>query len=357
MVSHELGLPGSLARALSARAGFGFSVDVIADPGMNTAGALAAMLSVAHHRYDAVIITVGVNDALALTPVPEWRAQLGTMLAGFTAALPATSPVFVVGIPQMDSIPLFNARVAVAAAAHARRLNQATLELSARDDRTMYLVLPPLAAHDNPERTMRYRTAGDYTYWAAGLAAQMHNRLADPPVDARERGAAVAVDERKRQQTVDVLARTADRRDFGLERITALANRAFRTQSALITVLGADLQWNLAQSGSYVGEVPRQLSICESTVEHGDVLVVRDTLEDARFRDNPLVVGGPRIRFYAGFPIEGPSGERIGSLCVVDTQPRRRHDDINESLLRELALMAQREIWRHLRDHGTAPPR
>jgi GAF domain-containing protein len=73
--------------------------------------------------------------------------------------------------------------------------------------------------------------------------------------------------------------------------------------------------------------------------------VVPDALADERFRDNPLVLGEPHIRFYAGYPVESPSGERIGALCVFDPEPRRA-DDVDTVLLREFALMMQSELWR-----------
>jgi len=74
-------------------------------------------------------------------------------------------------------------------------------------------------------------------------------------------------------------------------------------------------------------------------------LVVPDALADPRFLDHPLVLGAPHTRFYAGFPIESPSGERIGVLCVFDPEPRPI-DEVDTVLLRELALMVQAELRR-----------
>jgi GAF domain-containing protein len=79
-----------------------------------------------------------------------------------------------------------------------------------------------------------------------------------------------------------------------------------------------------------------------------EATVVPDTEADDRFAAGPLLNGDHSMRFYAGFPIESPSGERVGALCVLDSQPRRRADDIDRDLLRELALMVQREMWRFL---------
>ena len=73
-------------------------------------------------------------------------------------------------------------------------------------------------------------------------------------------------------------------------------------------------------------------------------MVVPDAFADERFRDNPFVHGEPHFRFYAGFPVESPSGERIGALCVFDLEPRPA-SDVDLVLLRELAIMVQSELW------------
>ncbi|EAR24163.1 Putative diguanylate cyclase (GGDEF domain) with GAF sensor domain [marine actinobacterium PHSC20C1] len=353
VTSHELGLPGALARALSALTGFGYTIDVIADPNMNAADALSVLESVPPDRYDAVIVTVGVNDALTLTPLTEWTTRLRELMAGFTAHFSPTSTLFVVGVQPIQSIPAFSSRVSGAAEVHARSLNQVTLDLTSRALRIVYLPLgapsEQVGLHDND----RYRTAREYVSWASQLACQMVPHLIGRPQDARAHGTQSWGDEEKRQRDVELIAHVALNQDLGvsLGRITALANRAFRTETALITVLGADVQWSLAQSGRETSDLPREMSLCNLTIQHGDVLIVPDTLADRRFRDSPLVTAGPRIRFYAGFPIEAPSGERIGALCVVDSQPRCGASGINEPFIRELALMAQREIWQHVRDY------
>lgn len=356
VTSHELALPGALARALSNLTGCGFTVDVIADPSMDIASALDAMTSVPSHRYDAVIVTVGVNDALTLTPPEEWSIRIREMLEGFAASFPLDSPLFVVGIQPIESIPIFSARVSATADAHARLLNQATMDLKSFEPRAVYLPLQPPSAKDAPPRDDRYRTGQEYARWASQLAPEMVAHLVAVPHDTRDNGTPISGDESNRQLAVDLLSAAALDYDLtlSLNRITALANSAFHAQTALITVLGPHSQWNLAQSGLGLGEVPRGLSFCETTIQFGDVFVIPDTLADARFRDNPLVASGPQIRFYAGFPIEAPSGVRIGALCVIDTRPRSQDDDLNEPLLRELAFMAQRKLWRHLRADG--PP-
>nr|WP_244962617.1 GAF domain-containing protein [Cryobacterium roopkundense] len=129
------------------------------------------------------------------------------------------------------------------------------------------------------------------------------------------------------------------------DRIVALAQRLFRTESVAITVIDHDRQWNKSMVGVESREIPRASSFCSVAIEGAGPLVVCDTLADPRFSGNPLVTGDPHIRFYAGFPIEAPSGERIGALCVFDPVPRLAAD-VDRVLLRELALLVQRELGR-----------
>ncbi|WP_010205675.1 GAF domain-containing protein [Salinibacterium sp. PAMC 21357] len=348
VASHELGLPGALARALSTLTGFGYLVDVIAEPSMDASTVLRALSSAAPDRYDAVVITIGVNDALSLTPLDVWTERVHELITGFLGTFPSDAPLFLVGIQPIESIPVFNSRVSAAADEHVLRLNQATHTLTSLSDRTIFL---PLHA-GSPPPGVRYRTRREYTEWASQLAPKMVPHISAEPHDAREGDTPTSEGEARRQLAESVRAAAALDSELvlHLNGIAVQARSAFRTQNALIALLGPDALWNLAETGPSLGEVPRQLSLCATTIQSGNALVVRDTLADPRFCDNPLVTGGPQIRFYAGFPIEAPSGVRIGALCVVDIQPRRQSDDVNEPLLRELALKAQRELWRHLHE-------
>ena len=91
---------------------------------------------------------------------------------------------------------------------------------------------------------------------------------------------------------------------------------------ALISLVDEDRQWFKARVGLTVEETPRSVSFCSHAIAEGRLFVVRDTHEDARFRENPLVTGDPLIRFYAGMPVVGPAGLPIGTLCVIDREPR-----------------------------------
>ena len=104
--------------------------------------------------------------------------------------------------------------------------------------------------------------------------------------------------------------------------LTALAAKLFDAPVALVSLVDADRQWFKACVGLDGTETSRDVAFCAYTILRSEVFVVNDALVDPRFADNPMVVGPPHVRFYAGAPLVGPGGHRLGSLCIVDFQPR-----------------------------------
>jgi len=102
---------------------------------------------------------------------------------------------------------------------------------------------------------------------------------------------------------------------------------------ALVSLVDDDRQWFKAKVGVDCSQTGRDVSFCSIAIQHDDVIFeVPDTLEDERFRDNPDVVGGPRYRYYAGVPLR-VGGQPVGTLCILDTVPRRLTPDQRESLV------------------------
>lgn len=128
------------------------------------------------------------------------------------------------------------------------------------------------------------------------------------------------------------------------DRITRLAQRLFGTEVAAVSMVSDDRQWMKSHQGPVEQELAREDSFCAHTLHSPDeTMIVSDALDDERFSENPLVVGDPHIRFYAGHPITAPGGEQIGAICVIDSQPRKSEDVDTESL-RDLAAMVESEI-------------
>jgi diguanylate cyclase (GGDEF)-like protein/PAS domain S-box-containing protein len=129
--------------------------------------------------------------------------------------------------------------------------------------------------------------------------------------------------------------------------LTRLARRLFDVPFALVTLVDADRQWFKSCDGFPFRETPREISFCGHAILSDAILIVSDALADERFHDNPLVIGDPRIRFYAGYPLTVSNGSRLGSFCLLDVQPREL-DDKERELLRDLARMATIALEREI---------
>jgi GAF domain-containing protein len=106
------------------------------------------------------------------------------------------------------------------------------------------------------------------------------------------------------------------------DKIAAFAAAEFDVPIVLVTLVDTGRQWFKARIGLPVCETGRDISFCGHAILQPEIMVVPDAREDARFADNPLVTGAPFIRFYAGAPLQLPSGERLGTLCLIDRVPR-----------------------------------
>lgn len=127
------------------------------------------------------------------------------------------------------------------------------------------------------------------------------------------------------------------------DRVTRIAARLFGVQMALVTLVDADRQWFKSHHGLELRETPRNVSFCAHAVFSQDLLIVPDATQDARFVDNPLVTGHPGIRFYAGHPLRSPTGEVVGTLCLVDPRPREFPPG-DRVMLADFASMVEREL-------------
>lgn len=127
------------------------------------------------------------------------------------------------------------------------------------------------------------------------------------------------------------------------DRVTRLAQRLFGVPMALVTLVDEDRQWIKSRQGLDVEETERQHSFCDAAIRQSGTFVVKDAVGDARFAANPFVTGDPRIRFYAGHPLEAAGGERVGALCILDDRPRD-FSEADRGLLRDLALWVQKEL-------------
>jgi diguanylate cyclase (GGDEF)-like protein/PAS domain S-box-containing protein len=126
--------------------------------------------------------------------------------------------------------------------------------------------------------------------------------------------------------------------------IARLASEVCGTPIALMSLVDEQRQWFKANVGlPEVNETPRDVAFCTHAIGGAALFEVPNATNDARFSANPLVLGSPDIRFYAGAPLMLPDGERVGTLCVIDRQPREL-SPAQSSMLEALAGIASQAL-------------
>jgi sigma-B regulation protein RsbU (phosphoserine phosphatase) len=127
------------------------------------------------------------------------------------------------------------------------------------------------------------------------------------------------------------------------DRITQLAAEFFRVPTAYIAFIDSERQWFKSSFGICPTETRRHFSLCQYTIQRGEPLVINDAREHQLSCSHPMVTGEPYLRFYAGVPLNGPKGQKIGTFCIVDFQPREFGSE-HVAQLSSFAAIVQREI-------------
>jgi GAF domain-containing protein len=122
--------------------------------------------------------------------------------------------------------------------------------------------------------------------------------------------------------------------------LVILAAHICQVPMAMLSLVDDHRQWFKSKMGVQVKETPRDCSICAHAIQQHDLFIVPDTLQDERFRENPLVTGEPHVRFYAGAPLINDDGYALGTLCVLDREPRELSPEQKDAInaLGRLAL-------------------
>lgn len=333
--SHDLALPGALARAVAATTGRGAVVDVIpgADTGVRSVGALLDDADLS--RYAAVVVSVTMTDALHRVAPERWEARMRTLVGRIRSRTDAT--IVWLGCQPIRSIRPYDNEYGDIVQRTATELNRRAAEVCASSAATVFI---PLGAPPH-NASAGHRTPADYLFWARQIADVVAPDLADsvtaiPPAPATDR-----VDAIKRLRLHE---RSPDAR---LDGLIGTARRTLQSDIALFSVLDDEKQWHLASSGTALAEFPLEESVCIYTIATDDGMVVPNAEDDPRFSENAMVTGPAHLRFYAGYPVEAPDGTRIGAICVFGRTARDpTESETDLDVLRELALLAQRELWR-----------
>jgi PAS domain S-box-containing protein len=116
------------------------------------------------------------------------------------------------------------------------------------------------------------------------------------------------------------------------DEITELAAKISGCKIALISLVDKDRQWFKSRFGLEASETPRDVSYCGHAIAGDEIFIVEDSEKDERFCNNPLFLGEPHVRFYAGTPLVAPNGHRIGTLCVIDSEVKKLTSDQKDIL-------------------------
>ena len=168
------------------------------------------------------------------------------------------------------------------------------------------------------------------------MTALSREALCWPPIPINDQA---RLAELRRFEILDTLPEEA------FDRLTALTALTFNAPIALVTFVDRSRHWFKSQVGFPVPELPRENGFCGHTIMNDDIMVVPDATQDVRFADDPAVTGPAAIRFYAGARLTLPSGFRLGTLCMMDKNPRPEGLSEREcEILRSLAALVVREI-------------
>ena len=159
----------------------------------------------------------------------------------------------------------------------------------------------------------------------------------------RWQAAALPDDEAGRLEALHALRLLDTPREERFDRFTRMASAMFDMPFAFISLVDAERQWFKSCIGIDIDETSREVSFCAHAIHHRDLFVVPDTLLDDRFAENPVVADGPRVRFYAGYPLVLSSGHCIGTLCLADQRPRELSAE-QARLMQDLGALVLKEI-------------
>jgi hypothetical protein len=334
VASYDLALSGHLARQLAARTGRGADIETRGIDKFDTFLGAQLLRSENVARFDVVLLMLGIAEIISMRPIAEYRSDIRKLLATIAEVMPASQPVLIAGVaPFMQGmdVPKF---VSAWMERRVLRQNAETRRACEETGAAQYIDFAPERAG------IRYGRDASIVYdsWAEALVPALDRALSAscampvPPLD-----------ERARQRALDALD-VDPAPDAAVDRIVEMARDMLGVDSASLNLIDHDRQWTKAASGFRAGDVPRDDAVCNTTIQTPGVYVVEDMDADPAFADSVWTAGDEHVRFYAGYPLEAPGGERVGALCVMDRSPRH-FTPAETATLRDLALRAQAVLW------------
>ena len=328
VASHQLGIPGTLARQIAASTGFGVDVDLLVLPTTELGYLEQALKHLPLPTSDALVLVLDAADQARR----DFPGRLQRLLVGAALRMPPEARVTVaIG----DPLPrLLTGRRGSRRTMGADELTSSAVAAAGAVRDTQFVTLRQrfgLTPHDAP-------TA--YREWALSLAPAVANRLPSP---GSHRSRQERLDETDRLGAVDRYVGRYQEWADSFRQIVDSARTAYGTQYAALSVIDGTTTHFLNSRSFPLPEAPRAETICNTAISFHGGFLVGDASQDERFAGLPVVKEG-LVRFYAGNQVRSPDGRPVAVLCVFDPAPR----DIGGSravTLRDFALAAERRIW------------
>ncbi|KXU22023.1 GAF domain-containing protein [Clavibacter nebraskensis] len=343
VVTHQLSLTGHLGRAVTARTDRPCAVTFIGDETMNVSSALAWIGDHDVAAYDAVVVVLGINDAVRLTRVPVWRERFVELMDALVASTRPSARILVAGMQPVRSVTPYDSALGGIAQRHAERLDREAREVVDATERASFHPLgAPELEPDRPHGSSRV-----YRSWAREIADAAAPLLAE----VREAEGASRAPHRPVEPAFEWAgtARLVEQARYGgsaeLQRLAVQAQERFDVDVAVVSLLDGDRLWYAMNTDRLPFSIPRDMAYCATVVADDDALVVPDAQRDPRFAGNPFIdITG--MDFYAGYPLHSSDGEPIGTFCLLDRRTRAA-SAVSIEGLREIALQAETELQRY----------
>ncbi|MBW4042575.1 MAG: hypothetical protein HIU86_10685 [Acidobacteria bacterium] len=338
--SHRLALCGQLAEALAKATERAVQVDYVGAELMSSASAVAWLGDRDLSGYDAVVIVMGMNDAVRLTAVKAWERNLQGLLEHVRSGLRHDAPIVVAGIQSVATVPHYQGPIALLGQRRADAMNASTVRIVAATSGCAYA---PLDAPElEPDRP--YGSVVTYRAWADTLSASTAPLLDEHRARGSRRRRSKVEDRAWRWPAAPALLdAAAERGTPELRRLVNAAKIEFGVTLAVVTLLEGDRMWFAAASADTPVAIPLALSY-DLHVPGEGAMIVPDAKEDDRFRDNPFIAQS-HLPFYAGASIHDLQGRKVGTFCLLAPQPRRA-ESVRLAVLEKYAAEAELEFHR-----------
>lgn len=341
VLTHQISITGHLAHETHAETGRPCSVHYIGDETMTVAATRAWIGTHDLTQYDAVVLVLGMNDAVRLTPLKAWAQQYRALLEFLSSGIKPGARMIVAGTQPVRSVTPFNKALGNVAEFHAGRMNKILEDITDDFSAVTFFRLPEPTM--DPE--MPLGSSCVYKAWASTIATHLAPALdlgrgTDPaprtPLPETTHawsGAKTLIDQAARGGSDE------------LQRLAALAQNTFSVDLAGVSLIDGDRVWFAVNTAVLPKSAPAELVYCNTVVQQRAPLVVPDAQKDPRFRGNAFIdITG--MDFYAGHPLTSTTGETIGTFCLFNSTPRP-DTAVSMEALKMIAVQAETELRRY----------